>query len=296
MKRYIRASLSPSTPEWLRFALTKDFGETLSKRYNVALDRVKFDNVQPEGKSLAIYNINSGYGYPVVYAPGVNDGKEMEINGRWRNLGSVAKSKLPQMADDIVWIDLDDPNNTYERKSKYQDPRYEYRYSDKGRYAGQYKQRNYVGNGVYEEGDWSEYGRTPTNERMHRDKSGYKIPRPEEMIARFYSKFPDKITDKVDRVYNRMLEVRSKLTSTDFNNVAKEWGDTDIRNAYSRYGDAVSDYKRLLYLVQNQRDELGNLTTRFGYGEGYSEFSNLVKAIMSDLNDVEEFLGESAGR
>ena len=197
------------------------------------------------------------------------------------------------MAVDTVYIDLDDPANKYERRTKYQDPRYEYRYTDKGRYAGQYREREYLGHGEYGDfGEWSQYGRTPSNERMHRDKSGYKIPRPEDMIARFYSRFPERVTEKVNKVYAKLLDAQRDLMSSSFNNVGQEWGDTNIRNAYSRFGDAVSEYKRLLYMVQNQRDEkTGELKNRYGRGEGYSEFSNQIKSINSDLEDVREFLG-----
>lgn len=286
MKRYIRASLSTSTPEWLRRALTNDFGKTLSKRYNVALDRVKFADVEPEGRSLVIYNINSGHGYRIVYAPGVNDGEEMEINGRWRKLGSVAKSKLPQMAEDIAWIDLDDPNNTFERRSKYKDPRYEYRYSDRGRYAGQYREREYLGNGEYGVGEWSRYGRTPSNERMHRDKSGYKIPRPEDMIARFYSKFPEKMTERVNSVYEMIKDVQNELMQSDFNSPTRY--SNKFRNAYARFGDAVDQYRNLLDGMRSGEYDSRSWDAEYGAGR----FSGALKSIKSDLEDVRDHLAE----
>lgn len=294
MKRYIRASIDPSAPDWLKKALAGSFGQDLVKRAQVALDKANFSKEPTGSNTLPIYLLETDYSNS-VYAPGINDSEEATINGRWRKLGSIAKSKLPQMAVDTVYVDLDDPANKYERRTKYQDPRYEYRYSDRGRYAGQYRRHEYVGNGEYEDAGWSEYGRTPSNETKHRDKSGYKIPKPEDMIARFYSRFPERITEKVNKVYAKLLDAQRELMSSSFNNVGQEWGDTNIRNAYSRFGDAVSEYKRLLYMVQNRRDEkTGELTNRYGRGEGYSEFSNQIKSIDSDLEDVREFLGLSS--
>lgn len=288
MKRYIRASIDPSAPDWLRKALNTDFGTDLVKRKNVALDRAQFLDHEPDSvNALPIYLIQDEY-HTKPYAPGVNDGTEVHINGRWRKLGSVAKSKIPQMAVETVWIDLDDPNNTFTRTKRYEDPRYEYRYSNKGRYAGQYKQHGeYLGNGEYAEGPWSERGRTPSNESRARDKSGYKIPRPEDMIARFYSKFPEKVTEKVESVYERILSVRDELNSVDFR-VADEYDRSHIRNAYSRLGDAISEYKKLLAMI----DENGTLKDRYGLGSAYSDFSYQVKGIMSELDDVEEYINK----
>ena len=290
MKRYIRASIHESAPSWLKKALAGSFGESLVKRAQVALDKANFSKEPTGSNSLPIYLLQTDYSNS-VYAPGINDGEETSINGRWRKLGSIAKSKLPQMAMDTVYVDLDDPENKFTKREKYQDPRYEYRYSDRGRYAGQYRRHNYIGNGEYEDAGWSEHGLTPSNEVGHRDKSGYKIPKPEDMIARFYSKFPERITEKVNKVYSKLLDVQRELMSSSFNNVGQEWGDTNIRNAYSRFGDAVSEYKQLLYIVQKQRDEDGGLRNKWGRGEGYSEFSNQISRIMRDLEDVREYLG-----
>ena len=79
MKRYIRASISPDTPEWLRHDLARDFGKDLSRNYRIALDKVRFLDEDPKnGNSLVIYNIPTSYG-SFAYAPGVNDSKECAI-------------------------------------------------------------------------------------------------------------------------------------------------------------------------------------------------------------------------
>ena len=290
MKRYIRASLSPDIPDWLRRSLAHDFGKELSRKFNVALDRVKFLDYQPEGRSLPVYLIDNGYS-GIVYAPGVNDSQEMQINGRWRKLGSVAKSKLPDMATDMAWIDLDDEGNTFKRRNKYEDPRYSYRYSPEGKYAGQFRRRNYNREtGEYEVGEWSERGMTPANESQARDKSGYKVPKPEEMITRFYSKYPEKVTQKIDEMYDRIKDVQSELMAADFKSPTRY--SSKFRNAYSRFGDAVDEYRHLLESL----GEDGTLSEAKMYRDpeyAYSHFANNIKAIKRDLNDTLKYLAES---
>lgn len=285
MKRYIRASISLDTPEWLRHDLARDFGKNLSKNFRIALDKVRFLDHDPEnGNSVAIYNIPTSYG-SIVYAPGVNDSKEMAINGRWRKLGSVAKSKLPQMATDIVWIDLDNPENRYNKKDRYQDPRYTYRYDPKGKYAGQQKREIYLGNDQYEE-RWTEQGLIPSNESRARDKSGYKVPRPEDMIARFYSKFPEKMTERVNSVYEMIRDVQNELMQSDFNSPTRY--SNKFRNAYTRFGDAVDQYRTLLNGMRSGEYDSRSWDAEYGAGR----FSGALKSIKSDLADVREYLAE----
>lgn len=264
----------------MRYDLTRDFGKNLSHNFRIALDKVRFLDEDPgNDNSVAIYNIPTSYG-SVVYAPGVNDSKEMSINGRWRKLGSVAKSKLPQMATDIVYIDLDNPENRYNKKDRYQDPRYTYRYNPSGRYAGQQKR----------DGEWTAHGIIPANESRARDKSGYKVPKPEDMITRFYTRFPDRVTQKVESVYQQVKEVQSELVDADFNS-PREWSGK-YRNAYARFGEAVDEYRQLL----NYLDENGRIKgTGSSYMDDYyhSSFSEKLKQVKSDLRDVIKYLSES---
>ena len=293
MKRYIKASITPSAPDWLKRVLQSRWGGSIKNgllKRGIALDKVEFTKEKPVGgNSLPIYLIATDYGTE-AYAPGVNDDTTAIINGRTRKLGSIAKSKIPEMAVDAVYIDLADPASKAPRKERYRDPRYEYRSSSQGRYAGQYKRQNYnYDTHEYDEGyEWSKMGKTPTNESRARDKSGYKIPSPESMIARYYEKYPDKVTQKIDSVYARILEVKDKLMAKDFN-TPYEYGDTNIRNAYSLFGDAASEYRRLLNMI----DENGRLKqSRSGtfYTYDPQTFSNQISTINSRLDDVEEYL------
>jgi len=296
MKRYVRASMSGGLPDWASRALKSsrygdDLGNKLVKRYNIALDKVQTLDHEPDGRSLVMYLMPK---YPgnitFVYIPGVNDDAEMQINGRWRKAGSVAKSKLPEMALDVAWIDLDDPNNTFAPRNKYQDPRYSYRYNSKGDYAGQYKRTSYnYDTHEREDAGWSKSGMTPSDESRARDKSGYKVPRPEEMIQRFYTKFPERITDKIDSVYNQIKDTQSMLTEVDFNSPVRY--SSKYRNAYTRFGEAVDEYRQLLNSFgESQTSDF----KRYGREDFiYSGLANSIRSIKSDLADVEKYLNES---
>ena len=278
MKRYIKASLSPSTPDWLRRKLAnKGFGNNLKsnmlRKYNIALDKATYTDTRTSSDCMPIYLLRVDYG-DVVYIPSVNDDESASINGRYRKLGSIAKSKLSDMAEDIVYIDLSDSNNTYSNKERYQDPRYAYRYAPQGSYAGQYKKKHYNRDtGEYEDAGWSDAGLTPSNERRARDKSGYKVPSPEERLKSYYSKFPERITTKVDKLYANLIDVKDQLMNVDFK------GDVDISRAYRYFSDALSDYKDLLnQLEQNKKYNQDNWSI--------SLISNRSQDIKSRLDDV----------
>lgn len=296
MKRYIRASMSAGLPSWASRALratrgyNDNLGTKLVRRYNIALDKVQTLDHEPDGRSLVMYLMptypdNEKMNITFVYIPGVNDDAEMQINGRWRKVGSVAKSKIPEMALDVAWIDLDDPNNTFVSRNKYEDPRYTYRHNSKGQYAGQYKRTNYnVDTHEREFAGWSQSGMTPSNESRARDKSGYKVPKPEEMIQRFYTKFPEKITDKIDDVYAQIKDMQSVLLDADFNSPTRY--SSKYRNAYTRFGDAVDEYRQLL----NSFGKSDGSESK--YDRYYNSFASQISSIKHNLADVADYLNE----
>ena len=289
MKRYVRSSIDSSAPAWLKKSLTAKYGNfrsNLLKKFNVALDRANFLDYEPSGRSLPIYLLQTDFGNE-IYAPGVNDDSTVMINNRNRKLGSIAKSKLPDIAVDSVWIDLDDNSNFFEKKERYQDPRYTYRYNSRGDYAGQYKKAPYLGNGEYGPETWSESGKLPSNERGARDKSGYKVPSPEQKIAEYYKKFPERVTNKVDDVYDRIIEVRQELMDIDINRNPKEYGEDYFRRAYSYLSDAIYYYRQLL----NSLDENRMLKGRFWDGEySFRDFSKTLSTIKDYLDDIEKMI------
>lgn len=294
MKRYIHASFDTSMPEWVRRSLTGKFSNLRSKlikKYGIALDRAQFLD-QPTANSLPVYHLATDYGTQ-VYIPGVNDDETATFNKRNRKFGSLAKSSLPTLAVETVYIDLDDPNNMVEKRERYQDPRYTYRYSDRGDYAGQYKHAPYIGNGEYGPEEWSTAGKVPSNERRARDKSGYKVPSPEERISDYYTKFPQKVTDKVDAVYDSIMEVKQELLNSDFNKpVDDRYNDaaTNIASAYRTFSSVVSRYRNLLSLLDDNRMLRGR-----GMLGDYSirEFSQTISYIKDDLADIRELLAKA---
>ena len=294
MKKYIRASISESTPDWLRRKLTNGrwgntFKQALLNKYHIALDKANYTSQPTSPTSKPIYLLQVDYG-TVVYMPGVNDDSTESINGRYRKLGSIAKSKLPDMAVDVVYVDPSDEANKAPDRSKYQDPRYSYRYSNKGDYAGQYKKTRYDRESGQEYPDgWSDQGMRPSNESRSRDKSGYRIPSPEERLTEFYTRFPDKLTSKVDALYNKLIDTRQMLVDTDFNTPRPSWRDRDTGDnvdygrAFRRFADAVDDYRDLL---SNMKD-----IERFGedYG-GISQFARTARDISERVDDIQKIL------
>ncbi len=290
MKRYIKASISESTPDWLRRKLSQRYGSSIKekflKKYHIALDRAEYtDNPDTYANTIPIYLLRTDYGTE-VYCPGANDDVSVRINGRNRKLGSIAKSKLPEMTEDVVYVTLSEAN-TFKPKDRYRDPRYSYRFGNKGDYAGQYKKLRYDSEtrSKHEDG-WSETGVRPANESRARDKSGYKIPSPEERLTDFYTKFPDRITNKADELYNKLIDTRQMLVDADFNSPTPDYRSTergvDYGRAYRRFADAVDDYRNLLSELQHQ--------DKFDREYQISRISRTIRDISDRVSDIQRML------
>lgn len=295
MKRYIRSSFDASIPDWLRKQLSvgrKGLKTDLISKYRIALDKAKFLD-SPTANSLPVYLLNSNWG-KIVYIPGVNDDETITINNRTRKLGSVAKSTLKDYIIDAVYVDLDDPNSTFATKERYRDPRYTYRYNAKGEYAGQYKHAQYLGDGKYGPEVWEDSGKFPSNERRARDKSGYRVPSPQEKIAEYYTKFPQRMTDKIDAIYDSIIEVKQELMDADFNGPFdrdRQYNDAalNIASAYRMFSDVISRYRNLLsYLNSNREFRRYNLDTDYYM----KEFSNTIAYIKQDLKEIKKMLAQ----
>lgn len=284
MKRYIRASITKSCPEWLRRKLESGLGKDLVSKFSIPLDRVEFIDYKPEGSNYIPVYLLQLDNYTQVYIPGVNGDETGVINGRYRTLKSIGKSKLDEMAIDTVYIDLNDPNNTFAKKERYQDPRYSYYRGGRGYYAGQFRRRNYVGNGQYEEGEWSSAGRTPSNETRARDKSGYEIVPPEKRIAQYYQKFPEKVTQKIDSVYDQLLDVKAELMEFNFNSPYKNYNDRQYGTAFRFFGEAVNEYQELLGMVADTGKLKGN--------DPWQDDDYMVSRFSRQLSEIKHYLGK----
>ena len=298
MKRYIKASITSSAPDWLRTEFTRRFGSDLKNklisRYHIAIDKANFTSSPNSSSDIPIYYLQTD-NWKEVYCPGANDDDTAYVNGRNRKLGSITKSKLSEMAIDIVYVDPTNPDNLIQKRERYQDPRYSYRYSSKGEYVGQYQRQDYLGRG--EDGEsqygpmyWSESGKTPSNESRARDKSGYKIPSPAQMISQYYKKFPDRITNKIDRIYDRMVDVRQQLMNVDFNNTLSDQRyENNHASVYRRFSEVISDYRKLFEYLDADR-HLKNIDMFDGDSYYVSEMSKLIRSIQQDLNEIEAMI------
>lgn len=274
MKKYIRASIDPSCPDWLRRALTRaGHARKFSNRYNLAADKVKFLDSPADQDSIPIYHLAGDYS-SVAYIPGVNDDDDIVLNGRTRRLKSIAKSKLNDLSDDIVWVDVHDEKSELPVKQRYYDPRYNYRYSTHGNYSGQYKR-----------GDkWSNAGAFPSNEIRPRDKSGYKVPSPDEMITEYYRRYSDRITEKVDSIYQEILEAKEYLSSQEFN--TPNLSGNSFQNAYRDLGNAIQYYRELLSLLDT--DQSVRAVDKDYYTRRTVNFLRKIKSEIGDMySDLE---------
>lgn len=263
MKRYVKAAFDSSMPSWLKKSLT---GGRLNNYRNavlrdafikkgIALDRAQFLDHDPGFGSQPVYLLQTDYGTE-VYAPGINDDSTGYFNNRQRKFGSIAKSKLLDMSADVVWINMLDDSNKFSKKDRYQDPRYSYRNNSRGDYAGQYKRARYLGrdeegNEMYSPEEWSKSGMTPRNESRSRDKSGYKVPSPEQMITRFYEKYPEKLASKVDDVYQEILDARDQISAYDFRELGEDRYSSDVANAYNYLSQSISEYRNMLRSIKD---------------------------------------------
>lgn len=207
---------------------------------HLKLDTANFLD-HPTENSVAIHLLETDNDL-VVYAPGYNDNDSAKFNYQWRDFGKLGKKTLKDRILDTIYIDLDDPSNFDTDNEHYRDPRFEYYYDTNGQYAGQYK---------------DDYGWEDYLGRGKRDKSGYLIPNPEDRIRDYYEKFPDKVTDKIDSLYENIVKLqqeiftpeRIKTKSSKHNSVF--WG---YNSSVVHLKDAIVAYQELLDLVDNGFD------------------------------------------
>lgn len=287
MKRYIKASISESTPDWLKKRLTSGSFNTFKTNFlkrGIALDKATYTSEPTSSDDIPIYLLQVDYGQ-TVYSPGINDDATESINGRYRKLGSIAKSKLPDMAVDVVYLNVNDPANKAPFKDRYQDPRYSYRYSRKGDYMGQYMMQDWDSE-IHDHVDvgWSNSGKTASNESRARDKSGYKVPSPEERISEYYEKYPNKIREKVDSVYEMLLETKKILMDADFNRPLDDRFYTDnIADAYQKFSRAINDYRKLLSSLDENKNSRSIFYSRSSFGRSVSDIKSQIQEILDIL-------------
>lgn len=285
MKRYVKSSISESTPKWLREEFSKKWASIkydFMKKYNVALDRATYTDTPASSESIPIYLFVTDFGER-IYCPGVNDDDTIMIDGKLKKFRVLRPSKLAEFADDVTYVDISDPHNTFDDSDRYQDPRYSYKRDTAGEYAGQYRtSRRNRETGDFESTGWSLAGRSVINEPRPRDKSGYAIPTPESRLEEYYRRFPDKVTDKLDAVYQDLISTRQKLFEADFNKPiddADRYGDV-YEDAYRKFSHAVGSYRKLLSLLDENHHIHSYDIQRF------AEAVNNITAYLADIREI----------
>lgn len=271
--RYIRASYSSSMPSWFREYIDSWRGRNLKQSLinrGVKLDSANFLPSQSGAvAAIPVYRLStSGYGNSIVYIPGFNDEDIIVLNGRNRKLGSIGKSTLSDIIEDVVFIDKRDPSSIQRKQERYVDPRT----TPYGKYGGQYRGKD---------GQWVS--------QPYRDKSGYVIPSPEDALKRYYSKFPRAVLKKIDGLYQNILDVRDEIFDLSvresyMDEIGSEPKRYD-RDFYKRgigYGDIGQFLKTLDYIINEYRgmlNEAANLVSGVDWieraeTEGWENYDN----------------------
>ena len=250
--QYIKATYSQSMPDWFK----KRFGHIrykLDSKYRskpIKWDTIQFYDENPNGTYKPVYLLDLGYDGE-IYIPGVNDDEWCSINGKGTHLGTLYKKprKFNEFVIDTKYIDLSDDSAYRSNRERYQDPRYEYDYNHHMKYQGQQKQKSYYGNGY----KWTEgYGR---------DKSGYRIPSPSQMLSRYYSEFPRAVFKKIDTVYQRILNLRDEISelkvSDDYlESIGTEPIYRENRPREIKYSDIGKVFREFDYIVESYKEML----------------------------------------
>lgn len=284
--RYIRASLSPSVPNWLREFINNPHSDRyVLHKLGVKLDTANFSD-RPTGNSLSIYLIEAD-DEDVLYIPGVNDDDNtFRFNGRRKAIGSLGKRELANRTKDVIYLDRDDPAN-FDKKpdsARYTDPRYGRGFPSshgfhRGAYGGQTK---------LNDGRWTESG-----DGFRRDKSGYAIPDPEERIKKYYERFPEKMTDKIDSLYEELMELQREIYSqdwiSDINSPDYSSRSYASQGAIYSFKRAVDDYKALLKIIDQETGEFRyNRVMNRKYAA--DDFATAVDAVRQRIRDVKNIL------
>lgn len=291
---YVKAAFSPSIPDWLKKSMPKrgwnppKFDKfsiaRLGRESSIAWDRAKFVKIPPEsGHYQAFYLLKDG-SYDQVYAPGLLENFTIRINGRERDPKKLGKETLLSVTKDIVYVDLDDPSNLIDiPEERYRDPRYHYEWqSNDGQYAGQYKDN---------EGRWSESGASWRNDR-NRDKSGYTIPSPSEMLGRAIMNFPQTARSKVDKLYIELQDLRDEILSFDIRDVDRKNYSGNYERAIDSLSRAIGYYRTMLTQCFNDDNEFKPAKNAKKYGEydeyelqDFLDYVNKVKSYMKDARN-----------
>ena len=263
MRFYVNASFNnaDTIPDWLKKdkSALKVLNNAGYDLYNLSLKPKKTGKLED---NIVIYYIHDpdSYRYPdFVWIPGLyNDGHSMRNprNGDWTDVKYIAKKNLDIRG--VLYAVKADSRKP--EKEKYVDPRYGindgYGNHKQPKYMGQYK-RN---------GTWSSKGARDVSwdDKTARDKSGYKIPKPEDRVAGYYSKglADDRLRSKIDNLYEELQDLKEDIFSLDVDSYFERndlpgyysTGDRAYLEIFGQFAQAVRDYKSMLKQVDSLKE------------------------------------------
>lgn len=274
----VEEAYDPSIPDWLKKdkrnlstsgTNMRDFKSEidLSNAQFVPLDELSnTDPIWRDTDYIKIFNTPNG-----IYA---TDGEKDYISEwddtyydsddhyRTKHLSKLSRKNLINMATDIGYIKKSDTpeSDTNARKyGRYEDPR-------KGRRTTWgYNADEYAGQVKNNKGEW-ETG-------QDRDKSGYEIPDPSELLAKYYK--VDGIDDVkvvMDRYYKKVKSIVDDVMSLDFRKFQGDFISNDSY-IYSNLHDLVNYYNRFVYEGKDAIDWFVNGDIP-DYYNSFSEFFN----------------------
>ena len=264
MRFYVNASFNnaDTIPDWLK----KDKGalNVLNKNgydlHNLSLNPKKTGKLD---ENLVIYYIHDSDSYrqqDFVWIPGLyNDGHSMRnpYNGDWTDIKYIAKKNL-DIRGVLYAVKAD---NRKPERERYVDPRYSvedhYGRPTSPKYMGQFKDKR--------TGSWSSKGAREISwdEKSARDKSGYRIPRPEDKIATYYGGIASgKLDKKISDIYEELQDLKEDIFSLDIDSYFERndlpgyysTGDRAYQEILSQFAQIVRSYKSMLKKVDSLKE------------------------------------------
>ena len=252
----------------------RDVIYTLSKKYDIDLKNTNAINVTDpndpglkDPDNIVVVDLASSSSDPeltcYVYHPLPDGSRENIIDVTLRSNNAKRKLKasrrgvksLFSIADHLVLISISENKKAY--KDRYQDPRNDYA----GEYAGQYFNNKFTYDNPYTK----KPGRVP-DDKWHvdsqwRDKSGYEIRQPSEIIGSNYKFNLDNIDEVFDRYYNKLSKAKSKID--ELNSRIANLGDTSIYSNYY-YKVCNSSFKAISKTLPQLREGINRILKEIG--------------------------------
>ena len=296
----VEEAYDPSIPDWLKKD-KRDLGTKgtnmrnfkseldLSNAQFVPLDELSnTDPIWKDTDYIKIFNTPNG-----VYA---TDGDKTYISDwddtyydsndhyRTKHFSKLSRKNLINMATDIGYIKKSDTpmSDTNARKyGRYKDPR-----ENSGKYAGQYK---------YDD-KWKT--------REGRDKSGYEIPEPSELLSKYYTvEGIDDIKPVLNKYYNKVKSLMDEITALDFRQFGKSdslysesrlYSDlrelVDYYNSFVANGEqAVKDFMEYDEVSGIPFAKVFNSETKYNR----NQLSQTIMRVRDRLKNIKSTLGES---